>query len=64
MKKKLTEVLPLNFLVRQQEKALEEAEELRQKAAEYRQMGFKELARFCNDQAKKAERWAAKLFSI
>ena len=44
--------------------ALEEAEELRQKAAEYRQMGFKELARFCNDQAKKAERWAAKLFSI
>lgn len=45
----------------QQDRALTCAAELHQKASEYRQMGFKELARFCEKQAKAAERWALKV---
>jgi len=45
---------PLDCLVRQQDHALSIAGELRQKASKYKQMGFRELARFCNENANKA----------
>jgi len=46
-----------------QECALFHASRLRQIASEYRQMGFKELSRFCIEQAKKAEKYASKMFA-
>ena len=55
---------PLDCLVRQQEYALSHASHLRLKASEYRQMGFKEISRFCEEQAAKAERWASRIFAV
>lgn len=44
----------------QQERALDCASDMRIKASEYAQMGFKEVARFLRRQADLAMKWAAK----